>query len=86
MVYILNKEIKKKLLHTYRVKTCIYNRGIFIGKIAAKAVNNKIVIHGNYVNDEFEVWQRYTCMRMLSKSMFLQNTIEWQKFSNCNIY
>ena len=39
-----------------------------------------------YENDEFEIGQRYTYMQMLLKSMFLQNTIEWQKISNGIIY
>ena len=42
--------------------------------------------HSNYVNDEFEIGQRYTYMQIMLKSMFIQNTIEWQKFSNGNIY
>ena len=35
--------------------------------------------------DEFEAGQKYTYMQMLHKSMFIQNTIEWQK-SAMDIY
>mgnify|MGYP006897288386 CR=1 FL=1 len=32
---------------------------MFNVKIAAKEISNKIVIHGNYVKDEFEVEQTH---------------------------
>ena len=32
-------------------------------------------MHGNYVNDEFEVEQKHTQMQMLRKSMFIQNNV-----------
>ena len=45
-----------------------------------------MIIHGNYVNDEFEVEQRYSYLLMLPKSMFIRDKIEWQKFNNGTIY
>ena len=58
-------------------------------KINDKKLNmdhNKMLIHSDYVNDEFEIGQRYTYMQMLCKSMFIQNKIEWQKFSKGNTF
>ena len=51
-----------------------------------KEINNKIVVHGNYVNGKLEIWQRYAYMRIMLKSMYIPNTIKWQKISNGNIY
>mgnify|MGYP006897291029 CR=1 FL=1 len=45
-----------------------------------------MLIHNNYVNDEYEIGQRFTYMRMLLQSILIQNTIEWQKISTGNIH
>ena len=38
---------------------------------SSKKINNKIVIHDYYVNDEIEVGPRYTYMQILRKSTFI---------------
>ena len=44
-------------------------------KLAVKVINNKLVIHGNYVNDEFEVEQRHIEMQMLHTNMFMKKKL-----------
>ena len=36
------------------------------------------------MNNEFEIGQRHTCIRMLPKIMFIKNAIKWPKVSNGN--
>ena len=46
---------------------------IFNGEIAVNVIINKIVIHGNYVNNESAVEQKHIEMHMLHKNIFIQN-------------
>ena len=67
------------IAHISTVKNMYLIKKKFYWLNISKAINNKIAIHSNYVNDEFEAGQKYTYVQMLHKSMFIQNTNEWQK-------
>ena len=71
---------------TYIVKNGYLLQKNFYWQNISKEISSKIVIHGNYTNDELEFGQGYTYMRMLRESMFKQNTIEWKKISSGNIH